>query len=281
MPDRLFLFAGFDKDGIVDDALIYYVRELSKHGDVILCMDCDCKKNGVDKIKKYTVHTIIKRHGEYDFGSYKRCFQYAYKKDILKNYNYLYLVNDSVFGPTKDMGNILKKIESKKSDAVGMIVSKHRTHAFMESWFVCLGKKIFMSKWFYDFICGVKKEHGKSTVTVKYEHGLTNLIKNNNCSWDGIRCIRGRITYNHPKKLFESNIPFMKKMSFTRHCGALGGQIKYVLKHSDKSANLSIMKTAKRLYGKQYLDWFLTYNPFRILHRNFTYMIKKLRHGGI
>ena len=40
-PGRLFLFAGYDKDGIVDDALVYYVSALSKYGDVIVCMDND------------------------------------------------------------------------------------------------------------------------------------------------------------------------------------------------------------------------------------------------
>ena len=31
--NRLFLFAGYDKDGIIDDSLILYVRALSKFGD--------------------------------------------------------------------------------------------------------------------------------------------------------------------------------------------------------------------------------------------------------
>ena len=281
MPDRLFLFAGFDKDGIVDDALIYYVKELSKHGDVILCMDCDCKKSSVDKINKYIVHTIIKRHGEYDFGSYKRCFQYAYKKDILKNYDYLYLVNDSVFGPTINIKETLTKIESVRADAVGLIVSKHKTHSFMESWFIKLNQKVFISDWFHDFINSIQNEERKSAITIKYEHGLTKLIANNNCLWDGLYYVYGRDTYNRPKYLFKHGCPFIKKVSFTRHNGACGNQIKYILNHCDKSSAKAILNSVNRLYGKQYMNWFLTYNPLKILYRNFTYVIKKLKNGGI
>ena len=35
---RLFLFAGFDRDNIVDDTLIYYIQALSKLGDIIFVM---------------------------------------------------------------------------------------------------------------------------------------------------------------------------------------------------------------------------------------------------
>jgi lipopolysaccharide biosynthesis protein len=281
MPDRLFLFAGFDKDCIIDDALIYYVKNLAKYGDVVLCMDCNCPRKEIDKIKKYTIHTIVKRHSEYDFGSYKRCFQYAHNKDILKNYDYLYLVNDSVFGPTINIKQTLQNIESIKNDACGMVVSKHKTHSFMESWFVCLNKNIFMSDWFNEFITSVQNEERKSAVTVKYEHGLTKLIQNNGCTWNGLYTVYGRKTYNNPKYLFKQGCPFVKKLSCTRHDGALGKQIKYILKHCDKAASKSIINSANRLYGKQYMNWFLTCNPLKILSRNIKYGIKKLKNGGI
>lgn len=276
MPDRLFLFAGFDKDCIIDDALIYYVKSLSKFGDVILCMDCDCPKKEIDKIKKYTIHTINKRHGEYDFGSYKRCFQYAHNKNILKNYDYLYLVNDSVFGPTINIKKTLEDIENIKTDAAGLIISKHKTHEFMESWFVRLNKKIFMLKWFYDFINSVKCEENKSVVTIKYEHGLTNLIKSNNCSFGALRTVRGRTTYNNPKYLFKHNIPFIKKMSFTRHSGACGNQIKYILNNCDTSARKAILKTANRLYGEKYVNWLLKSNSLKTFMRNIKYITGKI-----
>ncbi|MBO7644792.1 MAG: lipopolysaccharide biosynthesis-like protein [Alphaproteobacteria bacterium] len=278
---RLFLFAGYDKDGIIDDALIYYVSKLSKFGDIVLCMDSNCPKSEIDKIKKYTIHVIAKRHGEYDFGSYKRAFEYAHEKDLLKNYDSVYLVNDSVFGPMFDMQKIIQKTDDVPTDAMGIVVSKHKTHSFMESWFVRLNKKIFMSKWFYDFITNVQTEQYKHIITIKYEHGLTNLVKNNGCSWDGIYKVYGRFTYNNPRRLFNRGCPFLKKLSFTRHNGACGNQIKYILKHSDKSAVKSIMTTANRIYGEKYMQSFLTYNPIKILARETRYAIQKIKSGQI
>ena len=278
---RLFLFAGYDKNGIIDDALIYYISALYKLGDIIVCIDCDCKKSETDKIKPYTIHTITNRHGEYDFGSYKRAYQYARDKNILQNYDYVYLVNDSVFGPMFDMKEIITKIEQLKTDAASIVISKHKTHEFMESWFVRLNKKIFMSDWFNKFLSSVKQESEKSTITIKYEHGLTNTIKNNKCSYSGVYDVYGRKTYNKPKTLFNQGCPFVKKLSFIRHNGALGVQIKYILKHGDKNAIESVITTANRLYGKDYMKKFLTYNPIKILYRNITYGLKKLKSGEI
>lgn len=277
MPDRLFLFAGYDKDCIIDDALLYYVKSLSKYGDVILCMDCTCKKNEIEKIQKYTIHAVAQRHGEYDFGSYKRCFAYAYENELLKNYDYVYLMNDSVFGPLYDIKKTLKKMEENLADACGMVVSKHKTHEFIESWFIRLNKNVFMSTWFHDFMCAVKKESGKTEVTIKYEHGLSNLLKSNNCSLDGLFIRHGRFTYNNPKYLFENGCPFIKKLSFTRHYGALGKQIKYLLNNCDKTARNAIMNTANRLYGEKYMNWFLTSNSAEIVIRNIAYFISKIR----
>lgn len=281
MPDRLFLFAGFNKDCIIDDALLYYVKSLSKYGDVILCMDCTCKKSEIEKIKKYTIHTVAKRHGEYDFGSYKRCFAYAYENELLKNYDYVYLMNDSVFGPLYDIKKTLEKMEENPADACGIVVSKHKTHAFIESWFIRLNKNIFMSAWFRNFMYTVKKEPGKTEVTIKYEHGLSNLVKNNSCSLSGLFIRHGRFTYNMPKYLFKHGCPFIKKLSFTRHNGMFGKQIKYILNHCDKSAARAVIKTANYLYGKKYIEWLLTYNPLKILYRTIIYTRNKLKDGWI
>lgn len=278
---RLFLFAGYDPNNIVNDAIIYYVSALAEFGDVIVCMDSDCEKSETNKLKPYSIHQIMGRHGEYDFGSYKRAYQYARDNNLLKNYEYVYLVNDSVFGPMTNMSKLLQKIESKSQDAVGLIESKHKTHTFMESWFVCLNKKIFLSKWFDEFISSVQQEKYKFTITIKYEHGLTNLTQNHGCSWVGLYTIYGRETYNRPKYLFKRGCPFIKKASFTRHNGALGNQVKYIFKHSDKNAVKSVMNTANKLYTEKYMKWFLTSNPIRILWRNITYGIKKLKNGAI
>ena len=274
-PSRLFLFAGYDQNSIVNDAMVYYVSCLSKYGDVIVCVDNDLKNSEIQKLNSYTIHTIAQRHGEYDFGSYKRGYEYARNKNILKNYDIVYLVNDSVFGPLFDIKETLQNMEALKTDAAGIVISQHKTHKFMESWFIRLNKKIFTSAWFDKFISTVTHENAKYIITVKYEHGLTNLITNNGCSWDGLYKCRGRFTYNKPKQLFKMGCPFVKKASFTRHNGAAGSQIKYILNHTDKKPHDVIIKTANYTYGNEYMKQLLTSNPFKTMLRNLKYLLQK------
>ena len=278
---RLFLFAGYDANGIIDDAMIFYIRALSIHGDVIVCMDSTCKKSESDKLKKYTIKTITERHGEYDFGSYKRAFGYARDKKILVNYNHIYLVNDSVFGPLFDIRKTLHDMEHTKTDATGIVIATHKTHKYMESWFVRINKKIFLTNWFDNFMSSVQREEQKYIITVKYEHGLTNIIRNNGCSCGCIYNVRGRFTYNKPKKLFKHGCPFVKRACFIRHNGAAGAQIQYILKHCNHDARNAIIRTANRIYGEKYMKWFLTSSPIKIMIRNVKYAFHKIMNGGI
>ena len=280
-PKRLFLFAGYSKNESVDDSLIFYVSELSKYGDVIVCMDNDLKVRNLGPLKKYTIHTIAKRHGEYDFGSYKRAYEYADKHKLLSKYDYVYLVNDSVFGPLFDISNTLNKIESLDTDAGGLVVAKHKTHSYMESWFVRLNKKIAKSAWFKKFIMSVTRQPSKARITITYEHGLSNLIHEHKCSWAGVYNFYGRFTYNNPKYLFKHGCPFVKKACFTRHNGATGNQIKYILNHCQMRVQLPIMTTANKLYGNEYMNCFLTYNPIKIVLRKIKYALQKIINGGI
>ena len=96
---RLFLFAGYDKDGIIDDALVHYVSAVSKFGDIVLCMDSDTPDPELKKIQKYCVHATGVRHGEYDFGSYKRAYIWSTENLNLTDYDFIYMINDSVYGP--------------------------------------------------------------------------------------------------------------------------------------------------------------------------------------
>ena len=121
----------------------------------------------------------------------------------------------------------------------------------------------------------ITAEQDKTDVTIKYEHGLTNLLVAKEMRIRALYTVRGRDTYNKPKKLFQQKFPFIKKASFTRHNGALGAQVKYVLDHTNVITRTLILNSANRLYGAEYMRKFLTYNPIKILTRNIKYAFQK------
>ena len=94
---RLFLFAGYDKDGIIDESLLMYVSAVSKFGDVVLCMDSDCPDSELNKLQDITLHAMATRHREYDFGSYKRAYNWALENLDLSKYDFEHAKQHSSF----------------------------------------------------------------------------------------------------------------------------------------------------------------------------------------
>ena len=278
---RLFLFAGYDSHGIVDDSIVYYVHELSKLGDIVLCMDSNCANSEINKVKKYVKYAIGIRHGEYDFGSYKRAYIWARDNLNLSNYDYVYMVNDSVYGPLYNLKPYLVHMENSHTDAFGIVENPKHEHPHIQSWFIGMHKTVFLSDWFNKFITSVTHQSNKGMITALYEHGFTRGINEHNGKWMCLYSVSGRGVYNNVKKLYHAKMPFIKKVAFTRHNGRLGPQIKYVLQHIDPKLNSAILQNAQRVYGTDYVNKTLKQNTISAFFNGVKYGIKKLLAGQL
>ena len=180
LTKRLFLFAAYDKDCLIDDTLLYYLEALSKLGDIIFTMDNDTPAKEMAKLDRIPniLHASAQRHGEYDFGSYKRGYIWATDNQILDNYDWIYLANDSVLGPMGDLESMLVNIESRGADCVGMVSNDPQLlPAHIQSWFVGLKRHVATSKFFRDFITNVAHQTDKLSVRVLQDrsHNLTQV----------------------------------------------------------------------------------------------------------
>lgn len=278
---RLFLFAAYDKMGRVDDALTYYTRALAEFGDVVLYMDATASKSELSKLKHTTIYAGASRHGEYDFGSYKRAYLWATENINLADYDYVYLVNDSVYGPLYPLDRYFSAMENMGHAAFGIVKNPHREHPHIQSWFIGTTKSVFLSDWFDDFMRSITKLKNKGEITRLYEQGFSKHILDNNMTWDCLYSVPGRGVYNKIKKLYHHGMPFMKKVAFTRNHGALGGQIKYTLNHASPSARRAILAAARAQWGDKYINWLLTTNPFKIIFRNIKHAFYKIFIEGL
>lgn len=278
---RLFLFAGYNAAGIVDDALVYYVKSLSKFGDVVLVMDSDCPDSELKKVQKITVYASAVRHGEYDFGSYKRAYIWATENLTLSDYDYVYMVNDSVYGPLYDLTPYFSEMESGTCDAFGLVKNPHRDHPHIQSWFIGLHPSVFLTDWYDQFMRNITKQPYKGAITREYEQGLSKNILSHNLTWCCMYSVRNRGVYNKIKKLYRTKMPFMKKVAFNRNHGALGRQILYVLNHITPATRDAIITSARAQYGEKHVDWLLTKNPVKIMARQIHHAIYKLFIEGI
>ena len=276
MVKRLFLFAGYDANGIIDDSLILYVRALSKLGDVVLCMDSTCK---TIKLKPLVLHADCARHGEYDFGSYKRAYIWARDNLDLSKYDFTYMVNDSMYGPLFPLKSYLSKMESSNTDAFGLVKNTKAAHPHIQSWFIGMRPSVFLSDWFDAFMTGITKLPSKGDVTKVYEHGFTKNIVAHGGTWMCLYSAHNRDVYNKIKHYYRTKMPFMKKAAFVRHNGRLGPQISYILKHTPTTTRNAIVKNAQRVYGEKYVNDVLSTGHIGAFIRGAKYAIKKIMAG--
>lgn len=215
-PKRVSLFAAYDIDGLIDESVMLFVKELARHSDVYFLSDSILQDGELDKLKPYTKGAWGIRHGEYDFGSYKRLAQYLVGWDKIEDYDEVILVNDSSYllKPLDDVFNKMDKkscswwgmqatkgiydtkdIKSNQFDRkISMKIVKEKMLSTYEndneydflvaSYFLVFRKPILDSNELQNILNSVKKERNKKNIILNYEIGLTRRLINKGYDFD-------------------------------------------------------------------------------------------------
>ncbi|MGM0609381.1 MAG: rhamnan synthesis F family protein, partial [Candidatus Muiribacteriota bacterium] len=122
-PKRITLFAAYDPDGIIDESVLIFVKELSKYSDVYFLSDSNIQNSELKKIEPFVESAWGLRHEEYDFGSYMRMAKYFVGWDKIEQYDELLLVNDSSY-LISSLGPVFNKMDKKNISWWGMQATK-------------------------------------------------------------------------------------------------------------------------------------------------------------
>ena len=116
---RLCVFAHWDRDNIIDRYVIYYLKALREVCQTIIFVsDSDLDSKELSKLDGIADYKIAGRHGEYDFGSYKRGFSLIQNSGL--DFDELLWVNDSCYGPFYSLKSLFEKMEKEKCDFWGL-----------------------------------------------------------------------------------------------------------------------------------------------------------------
>ena len=182
------VFAHFDKDNIIDDYIIYYLRALKAVSQkVIFVSDCDLSTDELQKLEGIADYCFAKKHGEYDFGSYKRGWEIAVENGLLNEAESLTFVNDSCYGPFYPLEPIYCEMAEKACDFWGITSNRNflegkfypcpaASDRHVQSYFLVFKKQVFESGVFVEFMKSIKKEEDKFKIIEKYEIGLSRLL---------------------------------------------------------------------------------------------------------
>lgn len=214
---RLTVFSYYDAKEIIQDYVIYFLEQLRNFSDIIFVSDNNIKESELIKIEKLVIHSIVGKHDEYDFGSYKRGYQYALKNNLLEKYDELIFANDSCYSPLFPLEELFNNMSKKNVDFWG-ITSNFNSYfskdIHIQSYFINFKRNVFLSPVFENFVQSIKKENSKRTLINNYEIGLTTILKNNGYKFDVYSEFSKTHYASHIiyyKNLLKERIPFLKR----------------------------------------------------------------------
>ena len=178
--NRAVVFAHYDINNKIQDYVVYYLKELKKIAKTLIFVsDCFLPEEELNKIKLLADVVIAKPHQEYDFGSYKRGFEYLERAGILNSFDEIIFANDSCFGPIFPLQDVWLNMSNKICDYWGISYNLSGDLLHIQSYFIVFKKRVFNSEIFKNFIYKITKQNSKDEVVRQYEIGLSQTLIDN------------------------------------------------------------------------------------------------------
>ena len=173
---RIALFAHYDRDGIVDDYVIYYLRGLARVADRILFVsDCELRAGEAAKLEGLAELVSAGPHGEYDFGSWKRGL--AHLNYDLAGWDELILANDSCYAPVYPFEDAFERMNTVNCDFWGPTANQIKGNFdHISSYFLVFRRPVLVDAGFLSFWKQIEPQPDVTAVIVKYERGLSRLL---------------------------------------------------------------------------------------------------------
>lgn len=185
MTRRLVLFASFDKDGLVRDYVVSYLRKLKAVAErVVFVADNTAEQTEQAKLNGLADIAIFQPHGEYDFGSYKRGLAAARESGLLNACDELILCNDSCFA-VGGFERAFAEMGKRDCDFWAM-TSNREVEPHLQSYFLVFKKPVFENAAFAAFFDAVKKQKNVRDVVLNYEIPLQNVLEKQGFKGDAL-----------------------------------------------------------------------------------------------
>lgn len=210
------LFVTHSPNGRVKPHLRHYLESLKRQNiDVVLIVAADAEFTESDPdLLNAVAGVFVRRNMGYDFAAWAHVLRLHPE---LHGVSILYLLNDSLIGPTNDaaFGDLLTKIRSSPADLIGLTES-YEIAWHIQSFFVALKSGALSNPAFRRFMDGVASYGDKDKVIRQYEVRLAPRLRSAGVSCD---VVFPSTTQSDNRTLFDwfgllkAGFPFVKVMA--------------------------------------------------------------------
>lgn len=186
---RIALYVFFDRDGIVEDYVVYQLQQLQTVTDKIVTI-CQgyVRDDNKERLEEVSNQVIYRDNKGYDAGAWKDAILNHVGWDEISKYDDLLLMNDSCFGPIYPFSEMFDDMDSKDLDFWG--VTEHGKlkdaygltedgifHAHIQSYFICIDKKMHTSEVFREYWQSLKATNSFEESVTYFEVGFTHYFE--------------------------------------------------------------------------------------------------------
>jgi lipopolysaccharide biosynthesis protein len=175
----LCIFSHFDRNDVIDDYVVHYVKQLSASGCEVIFVSAaeGLPDHECNKLKPFTRQIIVRDNIGHDFGSWKTaiCRELAASDTAFSGYAGLITANDSVYGPLRPLAPILAEMSARECDFWGITDSWQYFH-HVQSYFTLFKQPVIESDVFRRFWFDMPFCRSKHVVIWKGEVGLSRAL---------------------------------------------------------------------------------------------------------
>lgn len=170
---RLFIFAHFDRDHIIDPHVVRYVSALAQLGAVIFVSTSLLSRAEVAKVRPFTLRAFCRPDFGRDFMSWQLGLTLVEDPDL---YDEIIICNDSVYAPIFPLGEMFGVMEDTQAAYWG-VTSNSEVARHIQSYFMAFRRPVLERDEFWRFWDDVGLQPNKRALIEAYEVGLSRLLE--------------------------------------------------------------------------------------------------------
>lgn len=232
---RLCIYFIYDKDGIIDDYIIYQLKDMKKNVSFIHCViNGALTEESRKKLEAVADEVFERENTGFDVGAYKAAIEHIGWNKLMK-YDELVLMNYTCFGPIYPFKEAFDWAKKQDLDFWGLTMGICEMHNFpqeyskypfarehIQSYFLVIRKSLLNNKLFKEFMDSRPEVKTYSDSGLYFENVFTNYFRTNGFSFSTYcDCTELLKLHNYPMMIFPLQLirkyrcPLFKRKLFT------------------------------------------------------------------
>lgn len=229
---RICLFCFYDRDGIVDDYVLFYLRALKElNMEIVIICNGAITQLGKFKLEEIANKVIIRDNEGFDAWAHKTAIeQIGWNR--LRDYDEILITNSTIMGPVTSLQNVFESMTDRKLDFWG--ITKHLsfqenpfyckygyTPEHLQSYFIVFCERVIKSDIFMGFWKELPLLNSYNEAVGKYELILTKTLGDAGFAYDSYVDAQKYAPFtvqalaDYPVKIIEEDgCPFFKRRMF-------------------------------------------------------------------